>query len=60
MNIIRKALEFEKWFNSPQFPEELEMADVEELVLVWAETNEVDLGDNMDAICRKIVDLGIC
>lgn len=60
MNITSKALEFEKWFNSPLFPEDLEMADVEECVLFWADTTETDLGDKLDEICYRIVELGIC
>lgn len=60
MNITRKALEFEKWFNSPLFPEELEKADVEECVLAWADATETDLEDKLNEICHRIVELGIC
>jgi len=60
MNITRKALEFEKWFNSPLFPEDLEKADVEECVLAWADATETDLGDKLNEICYRIVELGIC
>lgn len=60
MNITRKALEFERWFNSPEFPENLEKADVEECVLAWADATETDLGDNLKEICERIVELGIC
>lgn len=60
MNITRKVLEFEKWFNSEDFPEDLETADVEECVLAWADATETDLGDNLDVICERIVKLGIC
>ena len=60
MNITSNALEFEKWFNSPLSPEDLEMAAVEECVLFWADTTEIDLGDKLDEICYRIVELGIC
>ena len=60
MNITRKALEFERWLNSPSFPEDLEKADVEECVLAWADATETDLDDNLDSICERIVELGIC
>lgn len=60
MNIIRKALEFEKWFNSPQFPNELEKADVEECVWAWANATGINISNNFDEICNKIVELGIC
>jgi len=60
MNIVKKAFEFEKWFNSPAFPKELEMADVEECVLAWADATETDLEDKLEDICYCIVELGIC
>ena len=60
MDITHKALEFEKWFNSPLFPEDLKKADVEECVLAWADATETDLDDNLDSICELIVELGIC
>ncbi len=60
MNITRGVLEFEKWFNSKDFPGDLETADVEECVLAWADATETDLGDNLDTICKRIVELGIC
>ena len=60
MNITRKVLEFEKWFNSPEFPEDLEMADVEECVLAWADVTETDLEDKLGEVCHRIVELGIC
>lgn len=60
MNVTRKVLEFEKWFNSPAFPKDLERADVEECVLAWADATETDLVDNFDVICKRIVELGIC
>lgn len=60
MNITRKVLEFEKWFNSPEFPENLETADVEECVLAWADATETDLEDKLDEVCHRIVELGIC
>jgi hypothetical protein len=60
MNITRKALEFERWFNSSEFPKNLEKADVEECVLAWADVTETDLGDNLNEICERIVELGIC
>lgn len=60
MDITRKALEFEKWLNSPLFPKDLEMADVEECVLAWADATETDLDDKFNEICYRIVELGIC
>ena len=51
MDITRKALEFEKWLNSPLFPKDLEMADVEEFVLAWADATETDLCDKFNEIC---------
>ena len=51
MDITRKALEFEKWLNSLLFPKDLEMADVEECVLAWADATETDLGDKFNEIC---------
>ena len=60
MNITRKVLEFEKWFNSPEFPENLEKSDVEECVLAQADATETDLEDKLDEICERIVELGIC
>ena len=58
MDITRKALEFEKWLNSPIFTKDLEMPDVEECVLAWADATETDLGDKFNEICYHIV--GIC
>ena len=60
MDITRKALEFEKWLNSPLFPKDLEMTDVEECVLAWADATETDLGDKFNEIRYRIVELGIC
>lgn len=60
MNITRKALEFEKWFNNSLFPKDLETADVEECVLAWADSTETNIEDHFDDICNKIVELGIC
>jgi len=60
MNITKLAFKFRDWYNSPDFPEDLEMADVEETVLAWIDFAEIDLGDNLDALCERIVELGIC
>lgn len=59
MNITRIAIQFNNWFNSDKFPEELEKADVEECVLAWADSTETDLEDNLESICERIVNLGI-
>jgi len=60
MNITHKVLEFERWFNSTEFPESLEKADVKECVLAWGDATETDLGDNLNEICERIIELGIC
>ena len=60
MNKARKALEFERWFKSPLFPEDLEKADVEECVLAWADATGTDFEDKLNDICYRIVELGIC
>lgn len=60
MNITKLAFKFKDWFNSDKFPEELEKADVEDCVLTWADATETDLGDNLDILCERIVELGIC
>lgn len=57
--IKRLVISFEHWWNSPNCPESLEKADVEECVLVWADATETDLGDNLDNVCSAIVDYGI-
>ena len=59
-NITKLAFKFRDWFNSDKFPEDLETADVEDCVLAWADYSETDLGDNFDAVCERIVELGIC
>jgi hypothetical protein len=59
MNLTKTAFKFAEWFNSDKFPKELEKADVEETVLAWADATETDLGDNLDNLCQRIVDLGI-
>ena len=60
MNITKLAIKFCDWFNSDKFPEELEKADVEDCVLAWADATETDLGDNLNTLCERIVELGIC
>lgn len=60
MNITKLAFDFKDWFNSDNFPEDLEMADVEDCVLAWADATETDLGDNFNNVCERIVELGIC
>ena len=60
MNIIRQAIRFRDWFNSEEFPKDLEKASVDECVLAWADYTETDLEDNFESVCEKIVELGIC
>lgn len=60
MNITRQAIMFRDWFNSEEFPKDLEKASIEECVLAWADYAEIDLEDNFESICEKIVELGIC
>lgn len=59
LKINRLVIDFEHWWNSPDCPESLEKADVEECVLSWADANEIDLEDNLDDVCSAIVDYGI-
>ena len=58
MNYTKNAFKFAEWFKVNCTPE-LEMADVEECVLAWADATETDLGDNFDNLCERIVELGI-
>lgn len=60
INLTKLAFSFREWINSDEFPSELEKADVEDCVLAWSEAKEVDLGDNLDELCERIVELGIC
>lgn len=60
MNITRQAIRFRDWFNSEKFPEDLEKASIEECVLAWADYAEIDLEDNFDSICERVIELGIC
>lgn len=60
MNITKQAIRFRDWFNSEEFPKDLEKASVDECVLAWADYTETDLKDNFESVCEKIVELGIC
>ena len=60
MNITKQAIRFMDWFNSEEFPKDLEKASVDECVLAWADYTETDLEDNFESVCEKIVELGIC
>lgn len=60
MDISELVSSFKDWFYSDEFPAELEKADVEELILSWSEYTETDIGDKLDDLCERIVELGIC
>ena len=59
MELKRLIIDFIKWWENPNCPESLEKADVEECVLAWADATETDLGDNLDALCKALVEYGV-
>ena len=59
MNYTKLAFKFMDWWNSPNCPEDLEKADVDVCVLAWADATETDLGDGLNELCNRIIELGI-
>ena len=55
MNTLKIALDFGKWYNSSEFPKDLNnIEDTEVLVLAYADKYEIDLSNYLDNICDLI------
>ena len=55
MNTLKIALDFGKWYNSSEFPEDLKnVEDTEVLVLAYADKYEIDLDNYLDNICDLV------